>query len=243
MTQQVAPQGARKNSRKRRVLIAATATALAAGVVGVEALDTLRVSLKDNASAVSGAYVPAPQLNVEGEPFEIAYSANGEITGTGTQPWKIANTGDADASWDGVFVPDADVDEAVAAATRVRATLTVPMFAGVGWYTGDVDLDLGTLASPISLSKAYAAWVAEDPSATIVMRSSTGGQAPYQRRSVPFPSTITYNYRGDRVGRPQLSLTVTPSFDEKAVAEASTGIEFGQLAKAKASFDVTYSKR
>jgi len=166
------------------LLTGATAAALTIGAVSVGAFDTLQVSLFDNTSTAEGSHVPTPIITVDGTALELVYTADGEIAGNGPQEWILSNKGDADGVWDGAFVRDVEVDDAVAAATRVEVTLIIDWSRLGTWYQAAVDLDLGTLADPISLTEAHKAWVDE---ARDELHPTTGANGAIKGSARPRP--------------------------------------------------------
>ncbi|MFC4245170.1 hypothetical protein ACFOYW_17515 [Gryllotalpicola reticulitermitis] len=231
MNQQVTtPSDAgKKPSRKKRALIVGTVVALAAGVVGVGALDTLRTSIGDNKSTVQGSHVAMPNLVVSGTPFNLEALADGGVDGGKGQRWILSNTGDAAANWDGVFTVDGTVGADVAAATRISAIVEVDNIDEPG-TSGIATVDLGTLASPISLKTAIQNWQASAQSIDVL--TSEGPITTSSTRTV---------WKWDTIGpHDGTSVTIVPSFDKEAVAKISDSILEGESRTATASFDVTY---
>ncbi len=223
-----------KSSFKKKTIIATTIAALAIGTAGIGALDTLHTMIENNTATVHGSDTTAPHLVPTGNRLEILYSADGKVTGDKRRAWSFKNDGDAPARWDGIFVPDERTDSRVAAATRVDAYI-------IPWATDEngergfigVHLDLGTLATPISLRDAWEAWASKDQTVEVKIAN----------RTLTFPRRELASSVSESIA-PGASSTFTMEliFDTAEAAAVSATVNEGELRVAAASFDVAYVK-
>lgn len=242
---------AKPTSRRRRgtlIAVAVIAPCLVAGSVGIQALPTLESAVENNTSTVHGATpgstLPEAHVTVSGAPFALAYSPNGEVSGSTPTPFVLTNEGDAVGLWDAVLVAAEGSDPAVAAATTITARVVI---AGkeerksshtnlpiLRTGTAEIDLDLGTLAEPISVMDAWHAWQKETVQHTLKFTDEHGTwwTSP--------PSTHLAVLESDEMSPgASYTVTITPAYDADLVGGVVSGLDDGEIATVTASFRAT----
>ncbi|MFC4244160.1 hypothetical protein ACFOYW_12320 [Gryllotalpicola reticulitermitis] len=238
----VSEPGTKKSRLAKRLIIVGSVTALAAGVVGIGALDTLSASVGNNRSTVQGTHATAPDVKVDGTPFAIEYTSAGVVNGSVPSKWEFTNVGDANADWDAVFATEAASDSRVAAATHLSANVPISFQQEpAGLYRGRIDLDLGTLANPISVKQAFENWRAEGGYVELKLMSAVLTPQRSDARITLGNSGREYLSLPGSLGT-SIDLTITPTIDELAAGPIGQSVPEGESRVAVASFDFTYLK-